>query len=134
MLGKLNTKIRINTTTNADARKSGKSWFFITEIHQLWQSGFSRVYSNCCCSCWFEPEIITIGQSSHKMYSNSILNFQEFTPILNAHAKKVRKLILCTSYYGILYNIITIGKNIIIIWWNVAYVLYILLFSVIVRT
>ena len=21
------------------------------EIHQLWQSGFSRVYSNCCCSC-----------------------------------------------------------------------------------
>ena len=24
-------------------------WIF--EIHQLWQSGFSRVYSNCCCSC-----------------------------------------------------------------------------------
>ena len=21
----------------------------IFEIHQLWQSGFSRVYSNCCC-------------------------------------------------------------------------------------
>ena len=42
----------------------------IFEIHQLWQSGFSRVYSNCCCSCWFEPEIIKIGQSSHKMYSN----------------------------------------------------------------
>ena len=32
------------------------------EIHQLWQSGFSRVYSNCCCSCFFEPEIIKIGQ------------------------------------------------------------------------
>ena len=30
----------------------------IFEIHQLWQSGFSRVYSNCCCSCSFEPEII----------------------------------------------------------------------------
>ena len=30
----------------------------IFEIHQQWQSGFSRVYSNCCCSCWFEPEII----------------------------------------------------------------------------
>ena len=29
---------------------------FIFEIHQLWQSGFSRVYSNCCCSCSFEPE------------------------------------------------------------------------------
>ena len=33
-------------------------WIF--EIHQLWQSGFSRMYSNCCCSCSFEPEI---GQS-----------------------------------------------------------------------
>ena len=42
----------------------------IFEIHQLWQSVFSRVYSNCCCSCSFEPEIIKIGQSSHKMYSN----------------------------------------------------------------
>ena len=29
----------------------------IFEIHQLWQSGFSRGYSNCCCSCWFEREI-----------------------------------------------------------------------------
>ena len=26
----------------------------IFEIHQQWQSGFSRVYSNCCCSCSFE--------------------------------------------------------------------------------
>ena len=26
----------------------------IFEIPQLWQSGFSRVYSNCCCSCSFE--------------------------------------------------------------------------------
>ena len=26
----------------------------IFEIHQMWQSGFSRVYSNCCCSCSFE--------------------------------------------------------------------------------
>ena len=47
----------------------------ILEIHQLWQSGFSRVYSNCCCSCSFEPEIIKIGQSSHKMYSSNKLNF-----------------------------------------------------------
>ena len=30
----------------------------IFEIHQLWQSGFSRVYSNCCCSCSFEFEIV----------------------------------------------------------------------------
>ena len=47
----------------------------IFEIHQLWQSGFSRVYSNSSCSCWFEPEIIKIGQSSHKIYSNNVLNF-----------------------------------------------------------
>ena len=33
-------------------------------IHQLWQSGFSRVYSNCFCSWSFEREIIKIGQSS----------------------------------------------------------------------
>ena len=36
---------------------------------------FSRVYSNSSCSCSFKPEIIRIGQSSHKMYSNNILNF-----------------------------------------------------------
>ena len=46
----------------------------IFETHQLWQSGFSRVYSNSCCSCSFEPEIIKIDQSSHNMYSNSTLN------------------------------------------------------------
>ena len=57
------------------------------EIHQLWQSGFSRVYSNSCCSCSFELEIIKIGQSSHKMYSNNIVNFQESTTILNACTK-----------------------------------------------
>ena len=51
----------------------------IFEIHQLWQSGFSRVYSNCCCSCSFEPEIIKNGQSSYKMYSNNIVIFQEST-------------------------------------------------------
>ena len=60
----------------------------IFEIDQLWQSGFSRVYSNCC-SCSFEPEIIKIGQSSHKMYSNNIVNFQESTTILNACTKSL---------------------------------------------
>ena len=60
----------------------------IFEIHQLWQSGFSRVYSNCCCSCSFEAEIIKIGQSSHNMYSNNILNFHKSTTILNACLKK----------------------------------------------
>ena len=73
----------------------------IFEIHQLWQSGFSSVYSNCCCSCWFEPEIIKISQSSHKIYGNNIVNFQESTKILNARTKKVWKLIVCTSYSNI---------------------------------
>ena len=41
-------------------RSSKVSWRpdCIFEIHQLWQSGFSGVYSNSCCSCSFEPEII----------------------------------------------------------------------------
>ena len=60
----------------------------IFEIHQLRQSGFSSVDSNSSCSCSFEPEIIKIGQSSHKMYSNNIVNFQESTTNLNACTKK----------------------------------------------
>ena len=59
----------------------------IFEIHQLLQSGFSRVYSNCHCNCSFEAEIIKIGQSSHKMYSNNIGNFQESATILNSCTK-----------------------------------------------
>ena len=69
----------------------------IFEIHQLWQSDFSRVQSNCCCSCSFEPEIIKIVQSSDKMYSNKILNFQVSTTILNAYTKKVWKPIEYTT-------------------------------------
>ena len=65
----------------------------IFEIHHLWQSGFSRVYSYCCCSCSFEPEIIKIGQSSYKMYSNNILKFQESTTVLNACTKKSENLL-----------------------------------------
>ena len=80
---------------NFIAYRSSKESDCIFEIHQLKQSGFSRVYSNCCCSCWFEPEIIKIGQLSHKMYSNNILYFQVSTSLLNAHTKKVWKF---TSY------------------------------------
>ena len=83
---------------NFIAYRSFKVSDWIFELHQLWQSGFSSVYSNCCCSCWFEPEIIKRGQSSDKMYSNYILNFQESKTILNAHTKNVWKLIGCTSY------------------------------------
>ena len=56
---------------NFIAYRSSKVSDCIFEIQQLWQSDFSRVYSNCCCSSSFEPEIIKIGQSSHKMYSNN---------------------------------------------------------------
>ena len=68
----------------------------IFEIHQLWQSGFSRVYSNSCYRCSFEPEIIKVGQSSRKMYSNNILNFQEYDNSKCLY-KKVWKLIECTT-------------------------------------
>ena len=73
---------------NFIAYRSYKVSDCIFEVHQLWQSGFSRVYYNSCCSCSFKPEIIKIGQSSHKMYSNNKLNFQESTTILNTHTKK----------------------------------------------
>ena len=90
------------------------------EIHQLWQSGFSRVYSNCCCSCSFKSEIIKIGQLSHKMYSNNILNFQESMTILNACTKNVRKLIECTTYiYIFIYTYVCVciyPKSIVLHW------------------
>ena len=55
--------------------RSSKVSDCIVEIHQLWQSGFRRVYCNCCCSCSFEAEIIKITQSSHRMYRKSLRQF-----------------------------------------------------------
>ena len=43
---------------NLIAYRSSKVSDCIFELHQLWQSGFSSVYSNSCCSCSFDPEII----------------------------------------------------------------------------
>ena len=83
---------------NCIAYRSASRPDCIFEIHQLWQSGFSRVYSNSWCSCSFKPEIIKIDQSSHKMYSNNIVNFQESTTMLKACTKKVWKLIEFTTY------------------------------------
>ena len=71
----------------------------IIEIHQMWQSGFSWVYSNSCSSCSLKPEIIKIGQLSYKLYSNNILNFQEFITVLNACTKKVWKVIESPTYF-----------------------------------
>ena len=56
------------------------------------------MYSNSCCSRSFEPEIIKIGQSSHKIYSNNIVNFQESLTILNAYTKKSRNLLNALVY------------------------------------
>ncbi len=85
------------------AYRSSKVSDCIFEIHQRWQSGFSKVYSNCCCSCWFEPGVIKIGQSSHKMDSNKIVNFQEFKTILNAYTKKPGNLSYAPRIYIIVY-------------------------------
>ena len=71
------------------AYRSSKMSDCIFEIHQLWQSGFSRVYSNCCCRCSFEREIIKIGQSSNRLYNNNIMNFQESTTVLNSVQKSL---------------------------------------------
>ena len=46
------------------------------------------MYSTSCSSCLFEPEIIKNSQSSHKMYSNNVVNCQESTTILNVNTKK----------------------------------------------
>ena len=81
---------------NLIAYRSFKVSDCIFEIYQLWHSSFSRVYSNFCCSCSFAPEIIKIGQSSHKVYSNNIVNFQKSTTILSSYTKDVWKFIVCT--------------------------------------
>ena len=52
------------------------------------------MYSNCCCRYLFENEIIKIGLSSHKIYNNDIVNFQESTIILNACTKKSGNLLI----------------------------------------
>ena len=99
-----------NLEQNFIAYHSSKVSDCIFEIHQLWQSDFSQVYSNCCCSSSFEPEIIKVGQSCHKMYSNNIVNFQESTTILNVHTKKVWKLIVFTSYLTLIKFLFSVLK------------------------
>ena len=83
----------------------------IFEIYQLWQSGFSRVYSNCCCRYSFEAETLKFGQSSHKMYSNNITNFQESTTILNACTKKSGNLLKAPRSMGVIMGITETEKS-----------------------
>ena len=69
--------------------------FFLTSRLHFWNS---PAVTMKLCSCSFEPEILKIGQSSHKLYSNNIQKFQVSTPIFKIHTKrKVWKLIACTS-------------------------------------
>ena len=49
------------------------------------------MYSNSCCNCSFEAVIIKIGQSSPKVYSNNIVNFQESMTILKDFNKNFNK-------------------------------------------
>ena len=60
------------------------------------------MYSNSCCSCSFEPEIIKIGQTSYKMHSNNILDLQGSTTILNACTKKFGNLLNAPSIYKLM--------------------------------
>ena len=102
--------------------------FFLTSRLHFWNSPavtirFSRVYCNCCCSCSFEAEVIKTGQSSHKMYSNKILNFQESMAILNACTKKSGNLLktpyiyiyiyIQPKFYNFLYNV----QSVVIQYW-----------------
>ena len=72
----------------------------IFEDHQLWHSGFSSVYSKYYCSRSFEPEIIKIGRSSHKMYNNNILHYQVSSTILNAWTKNSGNLLNAPRILG----------------------------------
>ena len=115
---------------NFIAYRSSKVSECIFEIPQLWQSDFSRVYSNCCCSCLFEPEIIRIGQSSHKMYSNNILIFSKVYENFKCLYKRFWKLIEGISYF---LRQVSDGTHIIWMFWSISWytwlnIQYIILF------
>ena len=61
------------------------------------------MYSNSCCSCSFEAEIIKIGQSSHKMYSNNILNFQESVQKKSGNLLNASRKCVCVCIYIYIY-------------------------------
>ena len=71
----------------------------IFEIHQQWQLGFCRVYYNCCCSCWFEPEIIKIRQSFPKIQKHR--EFSRFNDNFICLYKKSLETYWMHHVYGI---------------------------------
>ena len=97
---------------------ASKAVWIISWVSVAFFASLSSMYSSSRCSCWFEPEIIKLCESSDKMYSNNILNFQESATILNACTKKVRKLIECTRIYKIRNNthLKNVLKSVLIHW------------------
>ena len=91
----------------------------IFEIHQLWQSDFSKVYSNFCCSCSFEPEIIKIGESSHKIYSNNILNSRVFDNFQCLHKKSLETYWI---HHVCIYRYIVIHRQTVSLYHNSSYI------------
>ena len=87
--GKTASKCNRKNPTNTKSRILLHIVLLKCQIAFLKFTSFSRVYSNPCYSCSFEPEMIKIGQSSDKIYSNNILNFQVSTTILNACTKNL---------------------------------------------
>ena len=75
----------------------------IFEIHQLWQSGFSRVYSNSCSKCLFEPEIIKLV--SHLIRCITITHWILKSLPVNAHKTEY----MCFNQTG---NISTVNDHI----------------------
>ena len=70
----------------------------IFEIHQLWQSGFSIVYSNCCCSCSFEAEIIKLVSHLIRCIAITYWIFKSLQQFWMPVQKKVWKLIEGTTF------------------------------------
>ena len=97
MLEKLCEAFHTFLWQNFIAYRSSKVSACIFEIHQLRQLGFSRVYSNCCCSCSFEREIIKIGLSSHKMYRNSEFSrvYDNFKCLYKKNVETYRMHLVC---------------------------------------
>ena len=63
---------------NFIAYRSSKESDVIFEIHLLWQSGFSGVYSNCCCGYLFEPEIKTKWPEKRRSEGRTELKLEDW--------------------------------------------------------
>ena len=94
----------------------------IFEIHQLWQSGISRVYSNCCCSWWFEAEIIKIGYHLIKCIAITYWIFKRLRQLFMPIRKKSGNFIVCTSDIFVWRLLVMVSNNSFI--WNTIFFEY----------